>query len=131
MAIKTGFGRVNAERAALEATYEDALTIHRPQDEADGVLDKVEWKPAGSGLCALSRSGGNPGSQTDAFNLIEYDAVIITVPELEFREGDRVEVVRFGRYDPASALQYAFEPVGAPAVYPTHQEVAVKVRDKA
>lgn len=125
------FGNIPLERAALECTYEDTLELLRPTDITQNNITHKVPVAAGESICALSQGGGGPATQTDTFALVEYDAKIYAPPELDVQEGDAIRLVRFGRQNPASPQIFYFEPVGRPALYPTHQEIPVKVREKA
>lgn len=117
-----GFGNPAAERAALEATYEDSATILRIQDVQDGSLTGQEEMSVYQAVsCALSRGASDSSGQTAMQNNIDYDAVLFLAPELDVRPGDRVEVTRFG-------AMYSFAVEGRPAVYATHQEARLKER---
>lgn len=115
------FGNPEAERAALESTYEDTATVLRMEDGLVGAIDRPVLKTLCENVpCALSRSG-NRSKQTTAQQDIEYDGVLFLAPEWDVQPGDTVEVKRFGG-------AYRFEAVGRPAVYATHQEVFLKER---
>lgn len=125
------FGNAAAERKALEDTYEDTLDVLRPEDTKDGSITRTALATVSEGsICALSHPGGG-GNQTDTFNLLDYDGKVFAPPEVDVRPGDVLHVTRFGRVDKAAQTVFVFEPVGQPAPYPTHQEIMVKVRDKA
>ena len=126
------FGDPAAERAAIEATYEDIATVKdmRPQTGPDKVTHMVEIEVYTDVACALSAKTDR-SDQTDAQHTIEYDMVLFAAPYLAIKAGQTVMVRRFGRDDPGSLLVHAFEVVGRPIVYATHQEVALKARDLA
>lgn len=113
-----------AQRQALEATYEDWLEVWRPEPYKEGAITKTRPVQVAGSACALSLAGGGAGEQTSSFNLVEYGAKLFAPPEIDIKAGDSLQVVRCGK-------RYAFEPVGEPAPYPTHQEVFLKVREKA
>lgn len=52
-------------------------------------------------------------------------------PDLLVLPGDSISLKRFGREDPNSRRLLAFQVVGRPAVYATHQEIKVKDGDLA
>ena len=117
-----GFGIPTAERAALEATYEDTAVISRMGTKQVGAIDKMAPAPVYSGIrCALSRKSDS-SRQTAAQQDVEYDCVLFAAPELDVKPGDGVAVSRFG-------AEEQFEAVGRPARYATHQEIFLKGRD--
>lgn len=119
-----GFGVAAAERAAIEATYEDRAEVYRTENRTEGSITRKTQKRIYDSLpCGLSYSGPGDGKQTRAQNQVEYDAVVFLAPEPEIAPGDRIRLVRLGR------IPLAFSVVGRPAVYATHQEV--KVREEA
>lgn len=123
------FGNAQAERRAIETTYEDIATVSRAvqQTGGDKITRAVPEMVYSDVICALSYSGSDKSKQTKAENQIDYDAVVFMAPELAVRPGDKVTVTRFGRDNPGSQIMLTFEVVGRPPVYATHQEV--KVRD--
>ena len=127
------FGNPAAERAAIEMTYEDTATISRtePMTGANHITKAVPAVKYSGIICALSYSGSNKSQQTDAQNEVDYDAVLFASPALLILPGDRVSLKRFCRVDPTSQRLLAFEVVGRPAVYATHQEIRVKDCDLA
>lgn len=127
------FGNPGAERAAIEMTYEDTATISRVED-ATGANKITKSVPAviySEIICALSYSGSDKSEQTKAQNEVDYDAVIFAAPDLLVLPGDTVSLKRFGRDDPSSQRVLAFQVVGRPAIYQTHQEIRVKDGDLA
>jgi hypothetical protein len=115
-------GNAAAERAALEATYEDNATILRVQDVQDGSLTRQEEQPVYSTVkCGLSRGGSDSSGQTAMQHIIDFDATLFLAPEWNILPGDRVDVTRLGAV-------YSFMVEGRPTVYPTHQEVRLKER---
>ena len=122
---------VLAQRKALEATYEDWLEVWRPEEVKQGSITRFVSRQVGGSACGISQNGGGPADQTSSFNLVEYGAKLFAPPEIEIRRGDTLRVVRFGNAGEESTIVFAFEPTGDTAVYPTHQEIFVKVREKA
>ena len=127
------FGNPAAERAAIEMTYEDTATISRtePATGANHITRAVPAVKYSEIICALSYSGSDKSQQTDAQNAVDYDAVIFAAPDLLVLPGDSISLKRFGREDPNSRRLLAFQVVGRPAVYATHQEIKVKDGDLA
>ena len=120
-----GFGIPDAERKAIEMTYEDSCEIIRCVEIEDEYITKTEWRIVYKDVkCALS-TGNAPTNQTETVNNILYDGKIFLPPEPEVKPGDRINVNRLGE------KEILFESAGEPAVYETHQEVMVKRRDRA
>ena len=127
------FGNPAAERAAIEMTYEDTATVSRTTSQR-GKNNISASSPSviyDGIICALSYSGSDKSQQTDAQNEVDYDAVIFAAPDLLVLPGDSISLKRFGREDPNSRRLLAFQVVGRPAVYATHQEIKVKDGDLA
>ena len=127
------FGNPTAERAAIEATYEDTATISRvePVTGDDKITKRIPVPVYTDVICALSYTGGDKSQQTKAKNNIEYDAVVFVAPELVILPGDSISLRRFGHDNPKSPIALNFHVVGRPPVYATHQEVKVKDGDLA
>ena len=127
------FGNPEAERAAIEATYEDVAAISRTKPKT-GVNHITKVEPVviyDEIICALSYSGADKSEQTRAQNKIEYDAVIFTAPKLDIMPGDKVMLERFGRIEKQCEHILNFSVVGRPVIYATHQEIKVKDGDLA
>lgn len=109
------YGNVAAERAAIEMTYDSVCSITRQTLVQDGNLSRRTEKEIAAGVpCALSYTGGDSSSQQDG-HLIDWDAVIFIAPEQNIRPGDHITVKGI-----------AFEVIGRPAAYATHQQVRAK-----
>lgn len=121
------FGNPAAERAAIESTYEDTMTLTRA-DKVVGknhIAKKTDQVILSDCICALSYSGGNGSVQTKAQQDVDHDAVIFAAPDLDVRPGDGITLTRFGRTDP-SGRKLTFKVIGRPNLYATHQEIKVK-----
>ncbi len=127
------FGQADAERAAIEMTYEDIAVVERttPQRRENSITESVPSVVYDAVICALSYTGSDNSRQTDAQNAIDYSAVIFAAPDLSILPGDIIRLKRFGRDDPSSKINLVFEVVGRPSVYATHQEIGVKDGDLA
>jgi len=127
-----GFGNPVAERAAIERTYEDTCTIVRMIPvTVNNISKSQETIIVANALCALSQKSLKPTNQTDAQNEIEYDIKLFIAPDTPIEAGDMITVKRFGRDNPASNIVITFESASRPMIYPTHQEVMLKERDRA
>lgn len=127
------FGNASAERAAIELTYEDTATVSRTTSQKGKNNISVSSPSViyDGIICSLSYTGSDNSRQTDAQNEVDYDAVIFAAPDLLVLPGDSISLKRFGREDPNSRRLLAFQVVGRPAVYATHQEIKVKDGDLA
>ena len=125
------FGNANAERAAIEMTYEDTATVSRTTPQrGQNAISAPDPSVIYSGIiCALSYSGTNSSMQTNAQQNIDHDAVVFASPDLKVLPGDTIGVKRFGRDDPSSTQEVTFEVIGHPSMYATHQEIKVKDGD--
>lgn len=122
------FGNPQAERAALEMTYEDTMTVTTTKAATENNISKLNPEDAYIDvICALSRSGDS-SDQTDIQHKIDYDAVIFSAPELAILPGDTIRLKRFGRDQPENNIMLDFEVIGVPSVYMTHQQIKVKER---
>ncbi len=127
------FGNPAAERAALEGTYEDTMTVTAGKTVTEHNISRFEPETEYSDVrCSLSRNvlfrRADSSEQTDVSHRIEYDAVIFAAPELAVMPGDMIALKRFGRDQPESRQLQYYEVVGVPAVYLTHQEIRVQER---
>lgn len=112
------FGNVKAERAAIEMTYTDTCDIIRNvEKEIDYVNRHIDEAVYKNIPCALVM-GKSPAESTDTAAFFNYTAVVFMPPEIEIIAGDRIVVRRYGRMT-------EYTNAGRPAVYATHQEVAV------
>ena len=112
------FGNVKAERAAVEITYTDTCDIVRDvEKEIDCITKHVDEAVYKSVPCALVM-GKNPVESTDTAAFFNYMAKVFMPPEIEVIAGDKIIVTRYGR-------KIEYTNAGQPAVYATHQEVAV------
>lgn len=122
------FGNPTAERAVLEMTYEDTMTVTTTSSVVIDHITHTEPKTIYADVrCALSRSGDS-SAQTDVQHKIDYDAVIFAAPELAVLPGDTIQLRRFGRDQPESKITLDYEVIGVPSVYMTHQQIKVKER---
>lgn len=112
------FGNVKAERVAIEMTYTDTCDIIRNvEKEIDYVNRHIDEAVYKNIPCALVM-GKSPTESTDTAAFFNYTAVVFMPPEIEVIAGDRIVVRRYGRMT-------EYTNAGRPAVYATHQEVAV------
>lgn len=120
------FGHPDAERAALESTYEDLVDIKRVtvKADADNIAKKTLEVVKAGVICALSR-GGDQSAQTDAQHNIQHDFKVFMPPDTDVKAGDTLNVYRFGRMMQNTEAQ-TFEVIGVPLRYLTHIEATAK-----
>lgn len=112
------FGNVKAERVAIEMTYTDTCDIIRNvEKEIDYVNRHIDEAVYKNIPCALVM-GKSPTESTDTAAFFNYTAVVFMSPEIEVIADDKIVVRRYGRMT-------EYTNAGRPAVYATHQEVAV------
>ena len=121
------FGLVKWERRALEATYEDRVEVWRglAGDVEGSAVTAVELRKVCEGRGAICMAAPRAAWQEAFYNRIEYECRLLAPPELDIRRGDILRVWRLG----VSLCEY--EPVGDAAMYPTHQALALRVRERA
>ncbi len=119
------FGNAAAERAALEMTYEDSMTVtRRITERGNSAISRVDTIVIYESVrCALSYER-NSSEQTDTLHKIDSEAVIFCAPEYETLPGDCITVQRFGK-------SVMYEAIGRARVYETHREIDVRECDIA
>ena len=116
------FGNPAAERAALELSYEATADITRLCSVIPEGKHTAEMQPtaiAAGVRCGLSYGGNNSRQDDEAQQTVDHDATLYLPPEIGVQAGDTVTVLRYGQTS-------TYEAVGHPALYATHQEVALK-----
>lgn len=117
------FGNVTAERAAIEALYDAVCTVSRSGAVSEnGIARNSETIIAENVPCGLS-DGSDSSAQAQA-NVIAHEKRLFIAPETDIKAGDTVSVTAYGRTE-------AYEAVGVPAVYATHQQVRLVGKDVA
>ncbi|NEZ43313.1 ABC transporter ATP-binding protein [Paenibacillus alvei] len=112
-------------RRQIEKTYEDKATISRygkvkkPNGETKNELSPVCVDQP----CRISQKALAVNGQREAQNEISYETKLFIAPELDIRQGDRIEVTR-------GHVKTTFT-AGEPFPYPTHQEIILQRKDKA
>ncbi len=120
------FGNPSKEQAALESTYEDTATVTRRQSVPDSsnIARPREVTVYENIICALSK-GGDSSRQTQAQQNIAYERKLFIPPDKAVLPGDKIAVLRFGRFAPGGPAE-EFQVVGSPMAYATHIEVPLK-----
>ncbi|MEK3851208.1 ABC transporter ATP-binding protein [Paenibacillus sp. FSL R7-0340] len=121
------FGIAEAERAALESTYEGVCRVEGQTTSKDPVTG-TERPRKGVILdnqpCALSQASLPSAAQTDTNNDVAYDGKLFIAPDVTIPSGSRIFVTQDG-------MNYEFQQSGEPFIYLTHQEVKMKRVGKA
>ncbi|MCR8844062.1 hypothetical protein NQ117_10230 [Paenibacillus sp. SC116] len=122
------FGNAEAERTALELTYEDSCSVSRSvaAEDADGIV-RTTWTNIYDNIACAFSAGSDRSSQTTVEHRIEYEATLYVAPTVSIQAGDRVTVQRFGQVK----LSSSYEVVGVPKRYATHNEVRLKAEKLA
>ncbi|AFL99518.1 hypothetical protein Desde_1086 [Desulfitobacterium dehalogenans ATCC 51507] len=112
-------------RRAVERLYEDKCTISRMVDvvKPSGEKRKELQAVYTDQSCKLSQKALASNGQTETANNIAYETKLFIAPEMEIRQGDTIEVTRYGRM-----LKFI---AGEPFVYGSHQEVSMQRKGKA
>lgn len=125
-------GNPDFERHLLETTYEDIASVTRRTNiTGEDKITRAEWVECYKDLiCALSFVGDN-SRQTEAQHSLEYSRKLFVSPFVLIQPGDRISVIRLGRFVSASTRFEYYEVVGKPVLYATHQEVFLKAVELA
>lgn len=115
-------------RRRLEKQYNDIATISRIDKEnkvrKPNGETKQEYMPVYENQrCDISQKALAVNGQREAQNEVSYEIKLFIAPELDIRQGDRIEVTR-------GHVKRTFT-AGEPFPYPTHQEVILQRKDKA
>lgn len=127
------FGNIEAERKAIEMTYEDLADIRRAsKKKGEDGISRSEFETIYSGVrCALSYLGSDGSRQTNAQGTIDYTTRVFAGPDIIVEPGDKIILSRFGYLSLESDRKQTFDVVGRPNIYATHQEIKVKDSDLA
>lgn len=116
---------MHKHRQRLETMYTDKVTVFRHQKiKKPNGETKLEPVPVYENQpCRISQKALAVNGQTEAHNQIAYETKLFLAPELEIKQGDKLEVTRGSTVRSYTA--------GEPFLYPTHQEVILQRKDKA
>lgn len=110
-----------AHRKRVERLYEDTCDVYayRHEPQAGSKLVRPSLVCVMQGIpCRLSFKTEEAGTRKTGTTAIGQQAVLFLAPEWEIKPGSKVEVLRFGR-------RIVYKSSGAPAVYPSHQEITL------
>ena len=128
-------GNPGVERKIIEVTYEDTCSVSRFTSVLEGSITKsVPEEVARGVICAISQTGLSSIAttvQTESENKVEYSIKLFCPPDIKILPGDAIEVQRFGRLPNLPNKAYFFESAGEALIYPTHQEIMLKRRERA
>lgn len=113
-------------RAHIERMYRGTLTIYGWEliEDPDTHISreqevlKLEDQP-----CLLSHTSTSPATTAEGVPSVVKSTKIFVAPEINIPEGSRLVVTQDG-------VTNTYERSGAPAFYPTHQEITVNVMKK-
>lgn len=115
---------MNMVRKIIESTYTDTCTVvEQKKDKVRGVVSTEEVKTLEHQPCRLSFEMSSPADETDAATTIAQTTKLFIAPEIEIKSGSKIVVERCGK-------TYSFTRSGVPAVYDTHQEIALERFEK-
>lgn len=110
-----------AKAALEEYLYTDVCTVIKYQDATDSetkLTSKREIAVLENQPCKLSFESNGSASNTDAATAIAQDIKLFLSPEIKISPGSKIVVTHEGRTG-------EYNQSGVPAVYPTHQEIAL------
>lgn len=116
---------LDAERAAIEATYFGKMDIYEQNDiEVRGRTRQKNVKIYGGIKCALSKKNPTNINMNSQYGDVDYTYEIFTYPEIKIKAGSSIRVLQEG-------MELELKNVGEPHIYPTHQEIICQRKDKA
>ncbi len=118
-------GRIRA-RKAIEGLYEGNARIYTYVSKYDKESHsmKTEEVVYADGIpCRLSHSSKTSSNQTKTIDIAEQGITLFLSPDVLLKAGCKAEVTQNG-------ITRVYECMGVSAVYPTHQEVSLKLADE-
>lgn len=116
-----------AQRKATEMFYEHTCTIKEFQSVKDPVTKqtkKQEIVVLENQPCRLSYSSVKSANQSESNATVQQVIKLFIAPEIIVKEGSRIFIEHEGRTT-------EFKHSGKPAIYPSHQEITLEVKDNA
>ncbi|QVY60936.1 ABC transporter ATP-binding protein [Cytobacillus gottheilii] len=114
---------INRHRKAIETMYTGLCTISEYQSVRDPVTKRTKQEEVSvlSGqACHLSFKTIPAANQRDNATTIAQTTKLFIAPELEIKAGSKITVTQNG-------VTTSYSQSGLPAVYPTHQEISLKL----
>lgn len=112
-----------AARQALESMYEGVCTVSVYKDETNndsGLTGKSEVVILENQPCKLSFVKSDSVVQTETIATANQEIKLLLAPEIKAAEGSKIVVTQTG-------ITSGYQASGPPAVYPTHQEIMLKL----
>ena len=112
-------------RKALEMLYEDTCTISIYEKKTDSKTHLTSSQPAmicQDQLCKLSFENQPAGSESRAADTVSQSIRLFLSPDLAVPAGCEIAVTHKG-------LTTAYKNSGKPAIYATHQEINLDLKD--
>lgn len=113
-------------REKIEQTYEDSCSVYEQTD----VFDKKTKVKKGKKVailedepCRLSFSRLEAGEKADPASAPSQTAKLFISPDIDIKTGCVLEIKHKGR-------TYEYERSGQPAVYSSHQEIVLQLRER-
>ncbi len=118
---------MNMHRKMLELMYEDSLTVteYRTEiNEKTKFSENVEVVVLDEQPCKLSYEKITQATQGDAAASIMRVTKVFLAPEIEIKAGSKITVTT------KVGVVQDYKQSGAPAVYPTHQEIVLEASER-
>lgn len=113
-------------REKIEQTYEDSCSVYEQMDVFDEKTKVKKGKRAAileDEPCRLSFSRLEAGEKADPASAPSQTAKLFISPDIDIKTGCVLEIKHKGR-------TYEYERSGEPAVYSSHQEIVLQLRER-
>lgn len=113
-------------RAAVEVLYEDMCTIYEYRSVMDNnskLTSKQEVPVIEKQPCKLSFESMETTVSTDSANEKSVSIKLFISPDIRIKPGSKIVITHGG-------IETAFSNSGVPALYPTHQEIDLKLFER-
>lgn len=115
-----------AHRAAIEVLYEDVCTIYEYRSVTDNnskLTSKQEVPVIEKQPCKLSFESTEAAVSMEGANEKSVSVKLFISPDITIKPGSKIVVTHGG-------IETAFSNSGVPALYPTHQEIDLKLFER-
>ncbi len=113
-------------REKIEQTYEDSCSVYEQKDVFDEKTKVKKGKRVATledEPCRLSFSRLEAGEKADPASAPSQTAKLFISPDIDIKTGCVLEIKHKGRI-------YEYERSGQPAVYSSHQEIVLQLRER-
>lgn len=113
-------------REKIEQTYEDSCSVYEQTDVFDEKTKVKKGKRVAAledEPCRLSFSRLEAGEKADPASAPSQTAKLFISPDIDIKTGCVLEIKHKGR-------TYEYERSGQPAVYSSHQEIVLQLRER-